>query len=33
LYIKLETTRPRDRPRNRRQDAVRENGRMDGGEE
>jgi hypothetical protein len=33
LYMNLETTRPRGRPRNRRQDEVREDGRMVGGEE
>jgi hypothetical protein len=33
LYMNLETTRPRGRPRNRWQDEVRENGRMVGGEE
>jgi hypothetical protein len=33
LYINLESTRPRGRPRNRRQDEVRENGRIVGGEE
>jgi hypothetical protein len=33
LYMNLETTRLRDRPRNRWQDAVRENGRIVGGEE
>jgi hypothetical protein len=32
LYMNLET-RPRGRPRNRWQDEVREDGRMDGGEE
>jgi hypothetical protein len=31
LYIKLETIRLRGRPRNRRQDAVREHGRLVGG--
>jgi hypothetical protein len=30
--ILLETTRPRDRPRNRWKDAVREDGRIVGGE-
>jgi hypothetical protein len=33
LYMNLETTRPRDRPRNRWQDEVSEDGRMVGGEE
>jgi hypothetical protein len=33
LYMNLETTRPRNRPRNRWQDEVRENGRIVGGEE
>jgi hypothetical protein len=33
LYMNLETTRPRGRPRNRRQDEVREDGRIVGGEE
>jgi hypothetical protein len=33
LYMNLETTRPRDRPRNRWQDEVREDGRVVGGEE
>jgi hypothetical protein len=33
LYMNLETTRPRSRPRNRWQDEVREHGRMVGGEE
>ena len=33
LYMNLETTRPRGRPRNRWLDEVRENGRMVGGEE
>ena len=33
LYINLETTRPRGRPRNRWLDEVREDGRMVGGEE
>jgi hypothetical protein len=33
LYMNLETTRPRGRPRNGRQDEVREDGRMVGGEE
>jgi hypothetical protein len=32
-YMYLETRRPRDRPRNRWQDEVREDGRMVGGEE
>jgi hypothetical protein len=32
LYMSLKTTRPRDRPRNRWQDEVRENGRIVGGE-
>jgi hypothetical protein len=32
LYMNLETTRPRGRPRNRWQNKVREVGRMDGGE-
>jgi hypothetical protein len=31
LYINLEPTRPRGRPRNRRQDEMRENGRTGGG--
>jgi hypothetical protein len=31
LYINLETTRLRGRPRNRRQDEVREDGRLVGG--
>jgi hypothetical protein len=30
LYMNLETTRPRDRPRNRWQDAVRRDGRIVG---
>jgi hypothetical protein len=33
LYMNLETRRLRDRPRNRWQDEVREDGRMVGGEE
>ena len=33
LYMNLGTTRLRGRPRNRRQDKVREDGRIDGGEE
>jgi hypothetical protein len=33
LYMNFETTRLRDRPRNRRQDEVREDGRIVGGEE
>jgi hypothetical protein len=33
LYMNLETTRLRGRPRNRRQDAVREDGRIVGGED
>jgi hypothetical protein len=33
LYMNLETTRPRDRPRNRWHDEAREDGRMVGGEE
>jgi hypothetical protein len=33
LYMNLETTRPRGRPRNRWLDEVREDGRMIGGEE
>jgi hypothetical protein len=33
LYMNLETTRPRGRPRNRWQHEVREDGRMVGGEE
>jgi hypothetical protein len=33
LYINLETTRPRSRPRNRWQDEVRKVGRIAGGEE
>jgi hypothetical protein len=33
LYMNLETTRPRYRPRNRWQDEVREDGRIVGGEE
>jgi hypothetical protein len=33
LYVNLETTRPRSRPRNRWQDQVREDGRIVGGEE
>jgi hypothetical protein len=32
LYMNLETRRPRGRPRNRRQDEVREDGRIVGGE-
>jgi hypothetical protein len=32
LYINLESTRPRGRPRNRWQDDVREDGRIVGGE-
>jgi hypothetical protein len=32
LYMNLETTRLRGRPRNRRQDEVREDGRIVGGE-
>jgi hypothetical protein len=31
--MNLESTRPRGRPKNRRQDEVREDGRMVGGEE
>jgi hypothetical protein len=31
LYMNLETTRPRDRPRNKRQDEVRDDGRIVGG--
>jgi hypothetical protein len=31
--MNLETTKPRGRPRNRRQDEVREDGRIVGGEE
>jgi hypothetical protein len=33
LCIKLETTRQRGRPRNRWQDEVREDGRIEGGED
>ena len=33
LYMNLETTRPRARPRSRWQDEVREDGSIDGGEE
>jgi hypothetical protein len=33
LYINLESTRPRDRPTNRWQDEVSEEGRVVGGEE
>jgi hypothetical protein len=33
LYMNLETTRPRGRPKNRWQDKVREDGRIVGGEE
>ena len=33
LYMNLGTTRPRGRPRDRRLDEVREDGRMAGGEE
>jgi hypothetical protein len=33
LYMNLETTRPRGRPRNRWQDEVMEDGRIVGGEE
>jgi hypothetical protein len=33
LYMNLETTRPRGRPRNRWQDEVREEGKIVGGEE
>jgi hypothetical protein len=33
LYMNLETTRPRGRPRNRWQDEVTEDGRIVGGEE
>jgi hypothetical protein len=33
LYMNLETTRPRGRPRNKEQDEVRESGRIVGGEE
>jgi hypothetical protein len=33
LYMNLESTRPRDRPRNRWQDEVREDGRIVGGED
>jgi hypothetical protein len=32
LYMNLESKRPRDRPHNRWQDEVKENGRMVGGE-
>ena len=32
IYMNLETTRLRGRPRNRRQDEVREDGRIVGGE-
>jgi hypothetical protein len=32
LYVNLESTRPRGRPRNRWQDEVREDGRLVGGE-
>jgi hypothetical protein len=33
LHMNLKSTRPRGRPRNRRQDEVREDGRIVGGEE
>jgi hypothetical protein len=33
LYMNLESTRPRGKPRNRWQDEVREDGRIVGGEE
>jgi hypothetical protein len=33
LYMNLESTRPRGRPRNRWQDEVREDGKIVGGEE
>jgi hypothetical protein len=33
LYMNLESTRPRGRSRNRKQDEVREDGRIVGGEE
>jgi hypothetical protein len=33
LYVNLETTIPRGRPRNRRQEEVREDGRIVGAEE
>jgi hypothetical protein len=33
LYMNLESTRPRGRPRNRWQDEVKEDGRIVGGEE
>jgi hypothetical protein len=33
LYVNLESTRPRGRQRNRREDKVREDGRIVGGEE
>jgi hypothetical protein len=33
LYMNLESTRPRERPRKRWQDEVREDGRIVGGEE
>jgi hypothetical protein len=33
LYVNLETTKPRGRPRNRCEDEVREDGRRVGGEE
>jgi hypothetical protein len=33
LYVNLESTRPRERPRNRWQDEVKEDGRIAGGEE
>jgi hypothetical protein len=33
LHMNLELTRPRGRPRNRRQDEVREDGKIVGGEE
>jgi hypothetical protein len=33
LYMNVESTRPRGRPRNRWQDEVREDGRIDGAEE
>jgi hypothetical protein len=33
MYMNLESTRPRSRPRNRWQDEVREDGRMVAGEE
>jgi hypothetical protein len=33
LYMNLKSTRPRGRPRNRRQNKVREEGRIAGGEE